>query len=151
MKKVNGSGKGLRGPSRFFRKIAEGKGQFTLNGAITFLFVMFLLALFISAFSVINTAFKLHSVAADLSRYVEIRGMVDSAVYTELDRLANVVGVTIESHSITGAFSGGSKLQFGTDFTIMLTTTDRLGVGGVLSLPVPLETHVTGRSERYWK
>lgn len=94
---------------------------------------------------------KLHSVAAELSRYIEIRGMVDSAVYTELDRLAGVARVTIETKSITGTYSGGSKLQFGADFTVNLTTTEHIGVGGILNVPVRLETHVTGRSERYWK
>lgn len=115
------------------------------------LFVMMLLVLFISVLGVINTSQKLHSVAAELTRYVELRGSVDSEVYIELDRLAGIAGVTVESKSITGSFSSGSKLQFGTEFTVTLTTTDRFGIGGILSVPVPLETTVSGRSERYWK
>ncbi len=126
------------------------KGQFTLNGALTLFFVMLLLVLFISVLGVINTSMKLHSVAAELSRYIEIRGMVDSAVYTELDRLAGVAGVTVTSREITGTVYG-TKIQFGSEFTVHLTTTDNIGVGGMLSVPVQLETRVTGRSERYWK
>lgn len=114
-------------------------------------FVMMLLVLFISVFGVVNTSMKLHSVAADLTRYIEIRGQVDAPVYAELDRLANVVGITIESRNISGTYSGGSRLQFGADFTVKLSTTGHIGIGGVLSLPVPLTSTVTGRSEQYWK
>lgn len=115
------------------------------------LFVMMLLVLFISVLGVINTSQKLHSVAAELTRYVELRGSVDSEVYIELDRLANIAGVTVESRNITGSFSSGSKLQLGADFTVTLTTTDHFGIGGILSVPVPLKSTVSGRSERYWK
>lgn len=141
----------LQGAAPLFQKLQQNRGEFTINGAISLLFAMMLLVLFISALSAVNTSMKLHSVAADLSRYIELRGKVDSAVYTELDRLAGVAGVTVETRSIVGTFSDGSKLQLGSDFTITLTTTGHIGIGGVLSLPVPLKTKVTGRSERYWK
>ena len=115
------------------------------------LFVMMMLVLFISVLGVSNTSQKLHSVAAELTRYVELRGSVDNEVYIELDRLAGIAGVTVESKSITGSFSSGSKLQLGAEFTVTLTTTDRFGIGGILSVPVPLKSTVSGWSERYWK
>lgn len=140
-----------KGAAPLFEKLRQSTGSFAIDGSIIFLFVMMLLVLFISALGVINTSQKLHSVAAELTRYVELRGSVDNEVYIELDRLAGIAGVTVESKSITGSFSGESKLQLGAEFTVTLTTTDRFGIGGILSLPVPLKSTVSGRSERYWK
>lgn len=153
MEKVayNRQNRDYAGPASIPKKIREFQGEFTIGGALTVLLVSILLVLFISVLGVINTSMKLHSVAADLSRYIEVRGMVDGAVYSELDRLASVTNVNVETRNITGTFSSGSKLQFGSDFTIYLTATGHIGVGGILNVPVPLETRVTGRSERYWK
>lgn len=151
MKSKNGKERPLSGAAPLFKKIRQTTGNFTINNAFILLFVMLLLVLFISVLGVINTSQKLHSVAAELTRYVELRGSVDSEVYIELDRLANIAGVTVESKNITGSFSDESKLQLGAEFTVTLTTTDRFGIGGILSVPVPLKTTVSGRSERYWK
>lgn len=140
-----------KGAALLFEKLRQSTGTFTIDGAFILMFVMMVLVLFISVMGVMNTSQKLHSVAAELTRYVELRGRVDSEVYVELDRLANIAGVTVESKSITGSFSSGSKLQLGADFTVTLTTTSRFGIGGILSVPVPLTTTVSGRSERYWK
>lgn len=142
------------GAAPLFKKFAQTTGDFTINNAFILLFVMMMIVLGISVFGVVNTSMKLHSVAADLARYIEIRGYVDPPVYAELDRLANVAGVTVETRNITGTFiaaSGGAKLQFGAEFTVTLTTTARFGIGGVLSVPVQLTTKASGRSERYWK
>lgn len=134
-----------------FQKLSRQEGEFTLNGSLMLLLVMALLILFISVFGAVNDAMKLHSVAAELARYIEIRGRTDNQVYTELDRLASVAGITIESRSIDATYFSGSQIQFGTDFTVTLNTTGRFGLGGVLAVPVPLTSTVTGRSEQYWK
>lgn len=109
-----------------------------------------LLSLFLSALGTMNDGMKLHSVAADLARYIEIRGQVDTAVYTEMSRLANVAGVTIDHYTID-TYTGGNKIQFGASFTVTLEHTSRLGIGGMLSLPMHLKSSVSGRGERYWK
>lgn len=151
MKPQNSKERPWKGAAPLFGKLHQTTGTFTIDGSFILLFVMMLLVLFISVLGVINTSQKLHSVAAELTRYVELRGSVDSEAYAELDRLANIAGVTVESKDIDGSFSDGSKLQLGADFTVTLTTTDRFGIGGILSVPVPLKTTVSGRSERYWK
>ncbi len=138
------------GPALFWEKLRQRRGDFTLNSAFMLLFVMILLVLSISTLGTINDAMKLHSVAADLTRYIEIRGQVDTQVYTEMARLANIAGVTIDHYTIN-TFGGGTKVQFGSSFTVTLETTAHLGVGGVLSVPVPLRSTVSGRGERYWK
>lgn len=140
-----------RGKSLFLSKLTEQRGDFTLNSAFMLLFAMLLLVLFISTLGVVNTAMKLQSVAAELTRYIEIRGQVDSSVYTELDRLANVAGVTVENQSIEATYESSCKIQYGTSFTVTLSTTGYFGVGGVLQASVPLSATVSGRSEIYWK
>ena len=151
MKPQNSKERPRKGAAPLFEKLFQNTGTFAIDSVFIFLFVMMLLVLFTSVLGVINTHQKLNSVAAELTRYVELRGSVDSDVYTELDRLAGIAGVTVESRNITGSFSPGSKLQLGADFTVTLTTTDHFGIGGILSVPVPLTTTVSGRSERYWK
>lgn len=99
---------------------------------------------------IINTSMKLHSVAADLTRYIELRGEVDAPVYAELTRLANVAGVTVERCSILMP-PGESRIQLGASFTVTLETTGHIGIGGIVSVPVPLKSTVTGRGEHYWK
>lgn len=139
------------GKSSFLSKLTERRGDFTLNSAFMLLFAMILLVLFISTLGVVNTSMKLHSVAAELTRYIEMRGQVDTAVDTELERLANVAGVTVEGRTVVATYKVGNKIQYGTSFTVKLSTTGYFGVGGVLQASVPLSTTVTGRSEIYWK
>lgn len=131
--------------------LGDSRGDFTLNGAFMLIFLAMLLVLFISVLGAVNTNMKLHSVAAEAVRYIEVRGKVDAPVYTEIDRLANVAGVNIERCSIDATYSGGNKLQFGAPFSVTLQTTVHFGIGGVLSASVPLRSTVSGRSEQYWK
>lgn len=139
------------GPSLLSRKVRNNQGDFTINGAIMLLLAMFLLVLFITALGAVNTAMKLHSVTAELVRYIEIRGQIDGPVYTEMTRLADAAGISIESHDIEAAWFSGYKIQFGTPFTVTLSTTAHFGVGGILDATVPLHSTVSGRSEQYWK
>lgn len=126
------------------------RGEFTLNSAIMLFCVMMILALFISVLGTANSAMKLHSVAADLTRYIELRGEIDASVFAELTRLADVAGVTVERHTIQMP-PGESKIQLGASFTVTLETTGHIGIGGMVSIPIPLKSTVTGRGERYWK
>lgn len=139
------------GKSLFLSKLGEERGDFTLNSAFMLLFAMILLVLFISVLGVVNNAMKLQSVTAELTRYIEIRGQVDSAVYTELNRLASVAGVAVENRTIEATYENGNKIQYGSSFTVTLSTTGHFGVGGVLQASVPLSATVSGRSEVYWK
>ena len=138
------------GSALFLKKLRQTQGEFTLNGAIMLLFTMMLLVLGISVLGAANDAMKLHSVAADLTRYIEIRGQVDAPVYTEMARLANVAGITIDGYSIQTGI-GGSKIQLGAAFSVYLESTAHIGIGGILSVPVPLKSTVSGRGQQYWK
>ena len=139
------------GSAPLFQKLRQRQGDFTLNGAFILLFVAVVLILFISALGAVSTSMKLHSVTAELVRYVELRGRVDAQVYIELDRLANVAGVTVESFNIDATYFSGDKIQLGTPFSVTLTATGHLGIGGIMDADIPLTATVSGRSEQYWK
>ncbi len=143
--------RGFHGPAFSFPPEQKSRGDFTLKGAFMLLLVMALLVLFITALGVANDAMKLHSVAAELVRYIEIRGQVDDRARAELTRLAAATGITVERCDINATYISGTKLQFGASFDVTLATTSNFGIGGVLSVPVPLTSTVSGRSEQYWK
>jgi chromosome partitioning protein len=46
--------------------------------------------------------------------------------------------------------SGTTKIAFGNPFTISLSCDGKIGMGGFLSISIPLNSAVSGRSERYW-
>ena len=138
------------GSALLWEKLSQENGEFTLNGAFKMLFYGMLLVLFLSVLGAMNDGMKLHSVAAELTRYIELRGQVDAPVDAELARLANVAGIAVDSCMID-TFTGDSKIQFGAPFTVTLKASAYFGIGGVLSVPVPLKSSVSGRGERYWK
>jgi len=139
------------GPAPHLRRKDPGRGEFTLNGAFELLLVMALLVLAITVLGVVNQSMKLQSVATELVRYIELRGRVDAPVYTELDRLATAVGIEIDSYEIDATYTSGTKIQFGAPFSVTLHSSGSFGIGGILSVPVPLSRTITGRSEQYWK
>lgn len=135
------------------KKFKEQRGEFLLDSALRILLTCCLLALFLSVLGVLFQANKLATMADDVTRYIEISGQVNhSDVNTELQRLRQSSGLrTVDIHVDANYTAGGSRIQFGDPFTVTLTYEGRLGIGGIVSLPVPLHTSVTGRSERYWK
>lgn len=135
------------------KKLKERRGEFLLDSALRILLTCCLLALFLSVLGVLFQANKLATMADDMARYIEISGQAShSDVNTELQRLRKSSGLeTAEVEVDANCTAGGSHIQFGDPFTVTLTYQGKLGVGGIVSLPVPLHSSVTGRSERYWK
>lgn len=133
------------------QKLRETNGEFVLKGALNLLILCLFLALGISTLGVAMRANKLTTMASDLTRYIEVRGQVDCSVDDELSPLEEASGLHTDLAIDATYSAGGERIQFGDLFTVELSYTGRLGVGGVLSLPVPLSSDVVGRSERYWK
>lgn len=133
------------------QKLRETNGEFLLKGALNLLILCLFLALGISTLGVAMRANKLTTMASDLTRYIEVRGQVDSSVDDELARLEEASGLYTDLDIDATYTAGGERIQFGDPFTVELSYTGRLGVGGVLSVPIPLSSNVVGRSERYWK
>ena len=136
-----------------FQKLKEQRGEFLLDRAFGMLIGAILLVLAISVFSVAFQSNKLTTMASDLARYIEVQGQVnETQVNTELQRLSIAANLENVNVTIDASYIGSSnRLQFGSSFTVTLSYTSKIGVGGIVSLPVPLHSSVVGRSERYWK
>lgn len=131
--------------------LQDRKGEMTINGALTFLLIMILLILGISVFSVANKASKLHTMAAELTRYIEVRGCIDAGAAAEFARLETVLGIDATLTTEATYTAAGNKIQFGDSFTVTITYETGIGVGGIMQVPITLHSSVVGRSEQYWK
>lgn len=131
-------------------KLNESRGDFTINGALLILLVVALIVLFISGISVGSQKVRLDNMASELTRYIEVRGQADAAILTELERLQRVTGIAAEYRIEAEYISGTTKIAFGNPFTISLSCNGKIGMGGFLSITIPLNSAVSGRSERYW-
>lgn len=134
-------------------KLKDRRGEFLLEGAVKLLFLCAGVALVISVFSVMFQANKLHVIAEDIVRMTEIQGQYDAAVVAqEFQRLKTAGNLEDAVMALDAAYISGTKrVQFGDPITVTVSYTGQIGIGGILSLPVPLSACVTGRSERYWK
>ena len=83
----------------------------------------------------------------------EIQGQYDAAAVTqEFQRLKTAENLESAVMDLDAAYIAGStRVQFGDPITVTVSYTGQIGIGGFLSLPVPLSASVTGRSERSWK
>lgn len=134
-------------------KLKDRRGEFLLEGAVKLLFLCAGVALVISVFSVAFQANKLHVIAKDIVRMTEIQGQYDAAIVAqEFQRLKTAGNLESAVMDFDAAYIAGSThVQFGDPITVTVSYTGQIGIGGFLSLPVPLSASVTGRSERYWK
>lgn len=131
------------------------RGEFTVDTAFRILIGTAALALVLSIAAVVFQANKLSAMASDLTRMVELDGEINYAqLQSHTALLASSAGlnnVTCEVELNGTAAYDGQRVQFGTDFILRLHYTGHFGIGGLLSVPVPLTSSVVGRSERYWK
>lgn len=135
-----------------FKKLRERKGELLLPGAFKLLLGCAALALVISVGAVLFQANKLTVMADDVARHIEILGQVDSSVDGTFQRLKTASNLESASLSVDANYSaGGNRIQFGDPFTVTVFYTGKIGIGGFLSLPMPLHSSVVGRSEQYWK
>lgn len=134
-------------------KLKEQRGEFLLDSAFKVLIGAAILAFGISIFGSVAQANRLAAMANDLTRYIELRGDVNNSdINSELARLSGVAGLDgVMARVDAACTAGGTRIQFGDSFTVTLRYTGRFGIGGVVSMPLPFETSVVGRSERYWK
>jgi len=132
-------------------KLRENKGEFSIKGAVMLLIASILLVFFISVMGTVSCASKLHNISDQLARYISIRGVVDSSVTEEQERLIENSGLSC-TVTISADYIGGTKkIQFGDSFTVSVENATKFGVGGIVSVPITLRSKADGRSEVYWK
>lgn len=135
-------------------KLREQKGDFAVEHAWGLLFAVAVALAVISVLGAVSDSNDLDTIASDLTRQIEIAGQVNySDVNAQLAELSAAAGLENVTVSIDANYldAGTRKIQFGDDFIVTLSYTAYLDFGGVISIPVPLNSSVVGRSERYWK
>lgn len=131
--------------------LRNNRGDMAIDESIKILVFFVLMVLAVTTFSVFNKTAVLNSMSHELVRYIELRGMIDDAVYGEMERLEKASGLTCDL-TIDGDYIGSTKkIQFGDSIDVKLKSVAHIGAGGVVSLPVTITSHAEGRSERYWK
>ena len=134
----------------FLKKLNDQRGQFLLDRAFSLLIGAAALALTISVFGVMFQGYKLNVIASDLTRHIEIRGYInDAEIHNELDRLSTAAG--LENVTVDVDSYQAPRIQFSGKFDVTVYYTGEIGIGGILSVPIPLHATVSGRSEKYWK
>lgn len=117
---------------------------------ISFLVVLFMLMTVIAASLDIAELYtmkkSLDNVATETARYIELRGAVNDAVYSEFERLKATVGPEDATLTVDGDFSSGNTLQLEAPFTVTVSDT-----GNLFLIEIPLIGKATGRSEVYKK
>lgn len=135
------------------QKLRDNKGEFLLESAFKILLAAAGIVFAISIFGTISQANRLAAMANDLTRSIELKGEVNMAtVNAELSRLSSAAGLDGVTVTVEATYTaGGRRIQMGDAFTVTLNYTGHIGIGGALSIPIPLRSTVTGRSEQYWK
>lgn len=135
-----------------YQKLRERDGSFLLEGAWKLLIGCAALVLTISVFAVIFQANKLATIANDVTRHIEVMGQVDGTAAAAFQNLKTASNLPDATMTIDANYSAGAnRIQFGEPFTVTISYTGKIGIGGFLSLPIPLRSSVVGRSEQYWK
>lgn len=122
----------------------RGMSQY-ISFSIVTLMLMAVIATAMEVAGIFTLKKGLEDTATEIARYIELRGAVNSAVYSEFDRLKSVTGVPAQMN-VDGQFQSSGKLQLESSFTVTLTASGRL-----FYLDVPLVAKATGRSEVYHK
>jgi len=130
---------------RVLRKLKSKRGSGYIQFMVSTLMLMTILATFLEVAGLFVIKGSIQSIANETARYIELRGALNSAVYSEFDRLKGVTGVDA-ALSVDGDFSSGGKLHLEAPFTVTVSAE-----GHIFHLDVPLLGKATGRSEVYHK
>ena len=75
--------------------------------------------------------------------------MLSVEVHTVMVNGENIP-ITITGENAT-YYSGRYLVQLGNEVTVDASMTVHLTIGGIANVPINLNSHATGRSEKYWK
>ena len=143
---------------RIRRSLHNQKGEFTYISSAVFILVgVLVLTVIIDVMSIIMTKQKIDTAADQMVRQIQLAGKVDDDTESLIEYLANDLAkaenlrYSVDTDYITK--DGCDKaIQLGIPF--YLTVTADLKLGGFWALtgvPITLQSHCTGVSERYWK
>ena len=129
------------------RKLLRSKrGEGYIDVCIIVLVVIMILALFTAAAPVMTAKMQLDNFADELVREAEISGRIGAETTSRARVLSEKTGLSPKIE-----WSRNGKIPLNQEFTVTLTVTLDIGVGGFGSFPVTLTSKASGKSEVYWK
>ncbi|HWR19914.1 MAG TPA: DUF4320 family protein [Clostridia bacterium] len=134
-------------------KFLKDKRAETIISTILLIVVFFtLVATFITIFPLFVTKTEVDTIAAQLTRVIELTGQAGSEYASELADLRTATGLdpTVSVHP------AAEQYQLREQFTVTVTVNATINIftpsfGEPLSISVPITKTVTGRSEVYFK
>lgn len=138
--------------------LRNNKGEFSYISSAVFILVgVLVLMIIIDVMSIIMTKQKIDTAADQMVRQIQLAGKVDENTDSLIGYLANdLAKVDKLSYSVNTDYitkDGCDKaIQLGTPFYLTVTADVKLGgFWQLIGVPITLQSHCTGVSERYWK
>ena len=126
-------------------KLRENTGQYYIEVIVTVLAITMLLIISISTFAVLMVDQRIDTASDEIARMVEVDGKYDTAEQTKAE---NLIG-GIPDATVTCSASG--EIRIGSQFTITVKGSGKLGVNGVGFVSIPHSCNSSGISGVYWK
>lgn len=122
------------------------RGSSSIEYVFLMIAVMAFIVVFLNIASVKATQDNLNTYARELCRTAEISGRVGEETTERAQELTENMGISPEvKWSTTG------EIPLDGDVTVICTSEQKIGLGGIGSWPVTLKGTASGKSEKYWK
>ena len=129
------------------------------NSAVEFIFttamLILIFAVLISALVYVTQFYSASYICRRVVRTIEVTGEYDEL---EIQSLADELGGTALEDlniSVTASYFRGRKIQLRDEFTVQLRAVHRINIfmmgGSPVSIDLPIEIKLSGRSEVFWK
>lgn len=133
-------------------KLRETRGDaLNMQAIVSILVFCMCLALAISVLPLYSIKQSMDSSADQITRYIEIKGCINSDVSRYINDLRSKSNINFTCRINGNDITGTQKIQLEEEFEVYLEYQAKFGVGGILSIPVPIHSAQAGVSEKYYK
>lgn len=133
------------------KKLRSNQGSAAPEIAVGFLVFMMFLVLAATFLPQYTRKQELDTAATEIARYIEIKGAVNSDVYEYIEEIKDVINMDFNCSIDADYYGGSKKIQLEKKFKVTLSYDSKFGIGGVISVPLPIKGHAYGVSEKYIK
>jgi hypothetical protein len=157
---MNSRHQGMRGrfsPLLPFQKLLSNKtGSSYFDLMIKTLVVITLMVTVMSFLSIFTTYLDLNHICRRVVRVVELEGQVSDKAYDVFYQLKQQTGLSAEMTVEDVSYCEDQKIQLRDTFTVTMTYTYPFTIftpsfAPPVEIMIPMQVHITGMSERFWK
>lgn len=131
---------------RLKQKLRERKGNAYIETVFLIVFTVMVVVFGISCGGAIVGLFRTNVAAYEVKRMVAVDGKYDAA---EQQKIASYLQNNNIKATVTCTASG--EIPENSQFTVTLTSSATIGIGGIKSVNITIPARATGRGEVYWK